>query len=83
MSNEMPEWAKDVVYTDTDFHFDFRDRVKILFGWRLWYHSGVATEERAGRTQHFTDRTLLRNPKWWPFKPKPMTYVAVSDEVGI
>ena len=78
-STELPEWAKDAVYTETEFHFSFGDRVKILFGWLPNYSSGVATEVPPGRTAVISERIFYRRPGWWLWKPKFVGYVAVSD----
>ena len=67
--NDLPEWAKDAIYLDSEHHFSMVDRIKILFGWKAIYWCGIATAELPGRTLPFTSRLSMRRPNWWPYKP--------------
>lgn len=78
--SDLPEWAKDVVFTETEFHFDLKDRLKILFGWTPSFCNGTATEHLPGRTENYTGRLLMLRPKWWPWKPQPMGYAESRSE---
>lgn len=77
---DLPEWAKDAVYVNSEHHFSFSDRLRILFGWTPCYDCGVATEELPGRTDVFSTRLTFRRPEWWPFKPKLLGYVETKPE---
>lgn len=74
LTTELPDWAKDAVYVTTEFHFSWKDRFKILFGWNPLYDCGVATQELPGRTLAFSDRMSFKRPSWWPWKPKLLGY---------
>jgi hypothetical protein len=76
---ELPDWAKDAVYVNSEHHFSMRDRLKILFGWTVHEHCGVATEELIGRTEVHRQYLSFGRPGWWPFKPKWAGYMAVHE----
>lgn len=72
--SELPDWAADAVYVNTGFHFDFKDRLKILFGWTVYHYQGVACSVPPGRTQVTETRLSWRRPGWWPWKLKLLGY---------
>ena len=77
---DLPEWAKDAVHLDSEIHFDLRDRLKMLIGWRPLVKFAIATEIAPGRTDPYASRVLMLRPSWWPFKPKFVGYMAVESE---
>lgn len=74
LTTDLPIWAKDAMYTTTDFHYDLKDRLKILVGWTPNYHCGVATEVPPGRTLVISQRIIMLRPSWWPWKLRLLGY---------
>lgn len=64
----LPMGFRDAIYTDTQIHFGFWDRLKILFGFRVRVEAKTFTEERPGKclteseVHVFRDRPL---PEGW------------------
>lgn len=61
-----PDWAKDGVTTRTTLHFNWADRLRILFGFAVELDCFTATENTVGRTESksclrvFNPRRLMR-----------------------
>lgn len=48
---DLPPWAKDVIHTDVDIHFDFVDRLRILFGAKVHLRVRTDCEHAPGRVE--------------------------------
>jgi len=50
MRLEHPEWAKDCLITYTSIYFDWRHRIRILFGRKVEVRNKIYIEHTMGRT---------------------------------
>lgn len=73
MTIDLEPWAKDAIYVHTDIHFDWRDRLRILFGWPVHVRSMTLCEEKPGRVQSVADVNIERI---FRIRRKPICFVA-------
>jgi hypothetical protein len=52
----LPAGYRDAIYTDTQIHFGYWDRLKILFGWKVRLEAKTFTQRRPGRC--FTESNI-------------------------
>ncbi len=71
---DLPPWAKDAVHTSVDIHFDWKDRLKILFGWRVTLNVDTPTENVCGRTESASEVHV-----WRPSRRKSFGVVAGEE----
>lgn len=70
--NGLPEGFKDALYVQTRVMFDWRDRIKILFGAKVELTTQTFTEELPGKTANGENRLRVwlrepRLPKGWGY----------------
>jgi len=70
---DLPAWAKDAIHATVDIHFDWRDRVKILLGWRVTLNVDTPTENVCGRAESVSEVSV-----WRPSHRKSVGMVEVS-----
>ncbi|HKS27786.1 MAG TPA: hypothetical protein VJS44_08200 [Pyrinomonadaceae bacterium] len=76
--NGLPEGFKDALYCETYIKFDWRDRLKILFGAKVELRTQTFTENQVGKTLNGENRlrVWIREPRL----PKGWGYVEASSE---
>ncbi len=57
---------KDALITMSETHFEWRDRLLILFGWNVHHYVRTATENVIGKTTTEVTRVNLSRPRWMP-----------------
>lgn len=66
---ELPEGYKDGIYSDTTIKFSFKDKLKILFGYKVEIRTLTWCENVAGKTMNGESRVLVYRdrplPKGW------------------
>lgn len=67
--SDLPEWAKDRLTTHVDIHFDWKDRLKILFGPTVFVTVKVDTENLVGRNE---GQSRISVGRIFPSKDRPM-----------
>jgi hypothetical protein len=76
--DDLPDGFNDAVYSNTEFMLGFWDRVKLLFGWRLYYSTATLCESCPGITHHWKAEVQFLRPEWLSQR-KPCCAVAVSE----
>lgn len=75
MRSTLPDWATDAVHTFIDIHFDWKDRLKILLGWRVTVAVKTPTQHAVGRAESETTVSV-----WRPRQPGPGMMTLPDDE---
>lgn len=57
MFPELPEWAKDAVHVDNDVVLDWKDRLRVLFGARIFVQTATFCETPPGRVESVSKAT--------------------------
>jgi len=66
---DLPEGFKDALYCNTTIQFGWRDKIKILFGYKVELRTVTYTENEPGKTFNGDNRLLVYRdralPKGW------------------
>ena len=70
---ELPEGYRDAIYVDADIFLDWRDKIKVLFGYRLTLKHQVFTENKPGACHTNTIVTV------WRLRKGRITFVTEAE----
>jgi len=67
---ELPNGYRDALHVDTTIIFDWKDRLRILFGWNFVCHTATLCENHPGKNEHWPRYSHIHviKPGWWPRK---------------
>lgn len=73
--NDLPEGYTDAVYINSDIHLDWKDRIKVLFGYKFTFKTITYCEHPPGK--------LMTESKIGIYRPRPIPkgwgYVEVGE----
>jgi hypothetical protein len=71
-SHKLPEWAQDEITVRVGLFFSWKDRLKILLGWRIELSAFTLCENKPGRVESTSEVRV------WRHKPMPKGWGAVE-----
>lgn len=64
--DQLPEGFKDALYVETQIFFDWKDRLRILFGYKVELRTQTFCEHAPGKTKPGDNRLLVYRPRPLP-----------------